>query len=707
MTFWVRDGDAVLNHGYRCPRALAPVLPVAVASHAPLNAAAVHRSRLQRRRRGLYRLIAPCVPIPERFALRGLVFAVAVLVGATGCRNRPKRTEPPGPLVRTVAIEGNARLDDEEIVEYLNLKPTSPLTLGERSYYLPGLDTIDAERVQDTYASHGMYDARVLSVEVDVRRKNKSVRRQRAHVRIEVDEGRPTHVRNLDFRWIGEFAPSMRRRVEAACRLAAGQPFGIVELNEARKELLDALEGGGFAYAKVDESARVDTAAHLADVTFEIQPGPHKMIGAIEFEGLVQVPHDLVMREVEAAIGKPFTPQRLRQIEAEVYGLGVFATVSVVAGAQTPGPEMSLVVRVTESKMQRIRLGVGIQIDPIRWQQHGTAQYQHHNLFGRLYGFTARAQAGYAELPALYDPQQHGPVAKLGLELRKKGLLERRIVWTEAPGFELGIWEGYQFYSVTNRLAADRFFTRYFELGLSYNNRFTDLFNIQPDLDQNRTVLGLDFRDPYFLAFIQVRPTLHLTDNILEPTNGARLGVNYDLANRYFGGQFNYHRIEPDLRGYYRPHARIQLAARARVGIELPYGKAAAVPIDQKFYLGGSGDIRGWPLRRLSPRLSLCEDPADCRGTPVGGLTMVHGSVEVRVRAVADLWVAAFVDGGDVRAGVLSFSANGWLYTTGGGFRYHSPVGIFRLDVGGQLNQDPRFVEPRRWAIHFGIGEVF
>jgi translocation and assembly module TamA len=140
----------------------------------------------------------------------------------------------------------------------------------------------------------------------------------------------------------------------------------------------------------------------------------------------------------------------------------------------------------------------------------------------------------------------------------------------------------------------------------------------------------------------------------------------------------------------------------------LPYGARAGVPIDQKFYLGGSNDVRGWPLRRISPRVSLCpEAPERCPGTPVGGKTMVHGSFELRVRAVADLWIASFADMGDVQENVATFDAAGLLYTTGGGLRYHSQVGIFRLDVGGQLNEDVRFPEPRRWAIHFGIGETF
>lgn len=641
-----------------------------------------------------------------RWAGRGLL---SLALALCGCAKNREKTEPPGPLVRSVEIEGNTAVDDDAVVPHLNLQPTSPVTLGDRSYYLPGLETVDRGRVEEAYEARGYYDARVTDVDVRVKRPSKNVRRRRAYVTFTVDEGEPTRVRSLTFDWVGNtVATKQRVAIEAACGLAPPAKFGVVQLNDARNRVQDALEDAGYAYATVEERARVDPGARGAEVSFRVDPGPNKTITGVRVEGLHRVPANLVTREVDFVIGKRFSRQRVKEVESGVYGLNVFSTVSVSRGPRTNDDEMELIVRVQESKMQRVKLGVGIQIDPIRWQQHGTAQYEHHNLFGRLYGFRARLRAGYAELPALYDPRQHGPITKLDLELRKKGLVEKRLVWTESPGFELGIWEGYQFYSVTNRIGVSRFFTRFFELGLSYNNRFTDLFNILPTLDQNRTLLGLDFRDPYFLAFVGLRPAVYLTDSILEPSNGAQFSVDYNIANRFMGGQFNYQRIEPDLRGYYRPHERVQLAARARVGMEIPYGRSAGVPIDQKFYLGGSNDVRGWPLRRLSPRVSLCpDDPSQCNGTPVGGLTMMHGSFELRVRLVGEFWMASFADAGDVRSGIFEFVPRELLYTTGGGLRYHSQVGVFRLDVGGQLNEDVRLPEPRRWAVHFGIGETF
>ncbi len=649
---------------------------------------------------------------PPSWRLRVLLGVACAVVG---CK-KDGVTSPPGPVVRKVEIDGNEALTDEEITDHLNLQPTPPISFGAKSYYLPGLETVDSERIREVYRAHGFYDTKVESVQVEVSKEHKKIARQRARVRFAVNEGEPVMIRTLAFNWLPGTTPVTKREsIEATCGLRPNSRFGTFELEDARDRLLASLEDEGFAYASVQEAARVDPTRRLADVSFDIDPGQRKKVTVLRVEGLDQVPEDLVLREADFVLGQEFSRRRVREVESSIYGLGVFSTVVAVRGPETDDETMTLVVRVTESKMQRVKLGVGLAIDPVRWQQHGIARYEHRNLGGRLYGFSANLLAGYAELPVFngtkenpFQGIEHGPVVELDLRFRKKGLVEKRIVWTESPKFELGIWQGYQFYSVSNRLAASRFFSRIFELGIGYNNRFTDLFNIQPSLNQNRTVLGLDFRDPYFLGFIDITPTIHLTDSILEPTNGGRLSLEYDIANRYFGGQFNYHRFAPDLRLYYRPHPKVQLAARGRVGFERPYGEVAAVPIDQKFYLGGPNSVRGWPLRRLSPRVSLCpDDPTSCPDTPVGGLSMMNASVEARFNVYGPVWLATFVDMGDVQSKQFTLRPEDWLYTTGGGVRFKSQIGVFRLDVGGQLNTDPRFPEPRRWALHFGIGEAF
>jgi outer membrane translocation and assembly module TamA len=51
-------------------------------------------------------------------------------------------------------------------------------------------------------------------------------------------------------------------------------------------------------------------------------------------------------------------------------------------------------------------------------------------------------------------------------------------------------------------------------------------------------------------------------------------------------------------------------------------------------------------------------------------------------------------------------------YAVGPGLRYQTPVGPIRFDFGYQLNPIPELrvngeEQPRRWRIHFSIGQAF
>lgn len=692
------------------------------------------------------------MPSSKVHPLRLLASVVLLCIGLVGCAGkdkRRKRSVAPGPIVRTVEIDGNQALEDKDIVEHLNLRPTPVIHFGGANYYVPGLEEIDRGRLEELYAAHGRFDARVTDVDVEVETKGdperwarRKERRERAgrrppkplqrlaHVRFEVEEGEPTKITSVAFESrrpfpLADATPSkgkLRRRnipqpltqdvlVEGALP-EQGDTLDAERLQSGATTMEQRLRERGFAFATVEASAEVDRAAHTAKVRYIVDPKQAVVIDSVELQGNVRVPEDLVANEWAVAIGKPYSPGLLESVESAVYGMGVFSAVTVsIELLEGDDTRVKAVVRVRESKLQRIKFGGRLGVDPIRWEQVATFNYRHESLFGRLTRLNLKLEAGYAELPNFWNARQHGPVALVEVKLRKKGWLERQLVWTEAPSFELGIWDGYQFYSVRNRIGVERFFSRYFELGLSYNNRFTDFFNITEDFEGEDSLLGLDFRDPFFVSFLELEAIVHLVDKIVEPQNGVRLRTSYDFANRYLGSQFNFHMVAVALTGYWRAHDRVRLLARARTGFLFPYGGSdvRGVPIDMRFYLGGGYTVRGWPLRQLSPRLS--SNP----NIPIGGYTEVLANLEAQFRVWDKLWLAVFGDGGDVRRGVAEIVPAGWQATLGGGLRYGTPVGTIRLDFGYRLTRDDaRFpVEPvlfegdNNFAIHLAIGEAF
>jgi outer membrane translocation and assembly module TamA len=99
-------------------------------------------------------------------------------------------------------------------------------------------------------------------------------------------------------------------------------------------------------------------------------------------------------------------------------------------------------------------------------------------------------------------------------------------------------------------------------------------------------------------------------------------------------------------------------------------------------------------------------------GLPIGGNSLLQFSSEGRVAVKGRLGAVLFLDGGNVWAGDGQFGVHDLRYAVGLGMRYGTPIGPVRLDYGYQVNPIPGLlvngqVNPRRWRIHFSIGQAF
>ncbi|MGH9422424.1 MAG: BamA/TamA family outer membrane protein, partial [Thermoanaerobaculia bacterium] len=132
----------------------------------------------------------------------------------------------------------------------------------------------------------------------------------------------------------------------------------------------------------------------------------------------------------------------------------------------------------------------------------------------------------------------------------------------------------------------------------------------------------------------------------------------------------------------------------------------------KRFYAGGSHSVRGYGENQLGPRVltvpigvlqshdslnvactsgtdvTSCSPNAglldrDFEPRPLGGNFVVEGSVEVRFPVWQQLSGAAFVDAGMVRQSTNpELARTKSAITPGFGFRYRSPVGPIRADIG-------------------------
>ncbi len=642
---------------------------------------------------------------PFYLQLLTLVFSL-VLVCQGGCASVEEKDDlPPKPLIKKIEFVGVTIADKDELIQYLYMDETSWLEaigLADPHYYISNFTIEDKQRLERYYESFGYYHAKVTDIEALPLNKDGS----KVKVRIAVEEGQPALVRDVAFHWSSSIEE--KAAVESRSKLIRGKAFSMAALTESAAELQLALNERGYALASVKEHAKVNRDDNWADIDFAITPGPKCHIGQIRFIGLATIPQKLVEVEIHFAYDQAYSPTLIAQIEKSVYAMDVFNTVDVQpAKALNEQGLLDITIQVVEGQHQRLKVGGGIGIEPNRWDGHLKLQYTHYNLGRQLIRFDLSALAGYAVLPYPWDVKEHGPIFKVQPWFKKKGWLESQLVWSLQPSFELGVEEGYQFHATKLRVGLSRFLFKFTLAEISYNAHFFDFFDKSPAFDSNKTLLGRDFMDPFFVDYFEVGYTLFFTDDFLEPKNGVTLGARFTIAGSWMGSDYDFMTVTPEVKGYWQVFSHLQIAARARTGLLFPYGSKPGAPISMKLYLGGSDTVRGWGLKRLSPRIQDCSD-GSCRSIPIGGHTSILGNFELRFMTIKQLFIVPFFDFGDVQEGEADYKPSKWNYSTGGGLRYASPIGKFRLDFGWRLNNDAvRFPDDKRWAIHLSFGETF
>jgi len=162
-----------------------------------------------------------------------------------------------------------------------------------------------------------------------------------------------------------------------------------------------------------------------------------------------------------------------------------------------------------------------------------------------------------------------------------------------------------------------------------------------------------------------------------------------------------------------------------RVGtIQTYQGDKFEIPLNQKFYAGGSNSVRGWKTRELVPpqnvgTLSSNPTPDEIesvllRNIVPGGFVILEGSFETRNRLIGKLGSAVFVDYGNVWNDFSNIQFNNIAVAAGFGFRYYSDFAPFRIDFGFKI-YDPydrrsffkKSLFSETFEFHFGIGEAF
>lgn len=628
---------------------------------------------------------------------------------ALACSSARKSPQVPGPKITEVQIEGRAELSEAEILEHISLRPSR--WWDQSFYYFPGSKKATRERIAELFRAEGYYDVRVAPIQVKVTRQERPLKKQRAAVLIVIQAGAPTLIRAIT--WTRNFPsdqppPKLSVSLAEAAKLKVKQRFSTSKFNRAKAQLETAIKDEGYPDVKVQESAIVDKRARSAKLHFEIDFGYPATIASVSVEGTSGIPQRFVHRLAEDSIGQRYAPKRLAALESSIYGLGIFSSVHFTLRDTKVPTQKHLHIEVIPRDPSQLAVGLTADFDSTIWSQRLGLRYRHNNLFNGLSQLNLRVAGGWAEMPTTAGKWHSSPLAELDAHLSKPSLRFRHLRWFMQLGGVTQPREGYEFWRVDGKIGAIRNFGRHSSLSLSYNASIFDIYTFASD--RKATATGIDALEGQrpFLSFIEAQAQVFHLDQRPSPKQGVHGLLTYHWASRWLGSHSEYHRISPEIRGYWNPISWLVLAARTRVGFILPFGQRPGARFDQRFYLGGVGSMRGWPLRTLSPYVTLCDSKNVCKPIPIGGNSEFLANLEFRFNVWKALDLVTFGDTGDVQKAVFTIRPRDFMYTLGTGLRYVTPIGAIRFDVGFQLNHDlRRFTKTRPFALHLSLGDSF
>jgi outer membrane protein assembly factor BamA len=538
--------------------------------------------------------------------------------------------------------------------------------------------------------------------------------------------------------------------------LELGLPASQVELERARRRVLDAYAEQGFAFAAVETAFEFSRDHTRARARFVISEGEQVRVADLVVRGAQRTNERLILSRVALKRGDLYRHSDVRASEERLATLGVFSTVSVaLEDPSVPAREKVVVITVQESPPQYLdntagfSSGEGVRVG---------FEYGHRNLGGEAIQLKLRIKLGYLPDFLILEPDVRSKYGELDVGER----LERRLTASvEFPDVGLG---------PLFRLAVDGVDARHnardygltkdagivtlifrpsrrisAQLGGSVERNVAEIFgattasdiNALADYVSSHQNLAALFRVPQGTTRVlaeRIGATWDRTDNPLGATRGTLVTATVEHVNAVPVGQArgsgvfeathsDFLRISNRLAGYLRlSEAGLAWATELRWGLDIQLRHGSRTYPDRLFFLGGMESIRGYIQDSFVP-----EEIARQLLDPTSGLTLnkvlirggdlfVNPRTELRIPLGGSLQTAFFVDAGNLwtRPGALELAElTNLRYTAGTGLRLGTPIGPLVFDYGFNLARVLDHIYPHRpqqryWedvgAFHFSIG---
>lgn len=577
--------------------------------------------------------------------------------------------------VAAVKFMGFGDLPLDEFKGRLETKGPEGLGVGKLPPFDPEAARRDAALLERVFRRFGYYQAKV-DYETFDETSPKNLR-----VVFVAKRGLATTVNSITIKYkTAEARAQWRAKLPKELKLAKGDRLNIKLYEESKSAMGRLMSQEAHPLAKITGRVFVRPEKHSASIVYLVDPGLRLLFGRATVEGNKRVARHIILREKTFARGEPFNTAALQETRKALFNTGFFRSVTVIPGFRRAlGEQVPVTIRVTEQESQSLRLGLGYGTED---EFRVRIRYIYRNPLGL--GDTLSVEG---KVSAIYE----------GLEGRLKipHLFNRK---SEAVIVGGAYQPNYEAYESRHRHLTP---TLHYKLDNDWNVFLGYNMEDAVVLKLKTEVADPEFqKQSFFISSLKGGISFDNRDDPLNPTKGTYILVRAELASEALGSELGFIRPEGEIR-HIIPLSFLRdkwlLALKAKAGFIEPSLSESKVPIIRRFFPGGADSVRGYPYQKLGP--------LDNSGNPKGGEIMAEGSAELRFPLWSDLGGVLFLDAGNAWQSLSDEDAS-LRYAAGFGFRYRTPVGPVRVDIGFPLNL-PKDSPLDDWQFFLSVGQAF
>lgn len=550
--------------------------------------------------------------------------------------------------IKRIIFEGFNSCEQEAIIELMYTKEYSWLMswFSSDGVYNEEAIQVDQFRILNYLHDLGYADA---EVDIDVCEANQS---DRIVIYIRANRGECYCVESLSFEGNHLFD---QETIERQFCIEEGSAYSPELIRQSIKQITDLYGRYGYIDAVVDYEAHIVEEGCGYRIKFFIEEGEQFRVGLVKVYGNFCTNSRVILHESLMIPGELFNIDKLKKTEERLINIGYFKCVNVyIAGINE---QLS-----TDCQYRDVHIEV---------EEQGTGN------FGAFFGYSTTEQLfcginiteknfNHAGLLSCWSDGLHSLrgggeflylTTNIGQKARSYSLSWTQPYFNDTP-WSVGVdleksWvayvsESYQINAIGGSLHASYPLDPYTRFGCHYRLRDTDV-----DVKDSSALLNQEAAHSGLISAVGVSLNFDSTNSPSCPSKGFRSRMELEYVG--LGGKHQFWGFAY-LNTLYTPFGKkAVIKLRADCRFLLPPGRTYQdeIPLDERLYLGGDNQVRGYRPYAIGPKFPGTNNPR-------GGISLALLSAEYSLKLASKLDGFFFLDGGELARARLFVGDINW-----------------------------------------------